>query len=216
MPPSSRARPSRSAATAPSTDTAADFALAHLKLTRNDGQGPAAPAGAATRIAAAMTGQIAGTMEQYPDTAELARHGFHVLVDLTEMAGDYPKHVPTRRAGPFSRTGRRWVKAILHGGWRPRYATTSATPRSRSRLTQKKFLEVKDAANAKAAYEAYSKVYPDDLRPVARRRRAGAQGDRQDRSQGGRHEARAVRRIRPRSMRLAGEGLLQAAQRRPN
>ena len=31
-------------------------------------------------------------------------------------------------------------------------------------LTQK-FLEVKDPANAKAAYEAYSKVYPDDLRP---------------------------------------------------
>jgi len=28
-----------------------------------------------------------------------------------------------------------------------------------------KFLDVKDAANAKAAYEAYVKVYPDDLRP---------------------------------------------------
>ena len=40
--------------------------------------------GAATRIAAAMSGQIAGTMEQYPDTAELSRHGFHVLVDVTE------------------------------------------------------------------------------------------------------------------------------------
>jgi hypothetical protein len=28
-----------------------------------------------------------------------------------------------------------------------------------------KFLDVKDAANAKAAYETYVKVYPDDLRP---------------------------------------------------
>ena len=30
-------------------------------------------------------------------------------------------------------------------------------------LTQK-FLDVKDAGNAKAAYDAYVKVYPDDLR----------------------------------------------------
>jgi hypothetical protein len=32
------------------------------------------------------------------------------------------------------------------------------------RITQK-FLDVKETANAKAAYEAYVKVYPDDLRP---------------------------------------------------
>jgi len=31
-------------------------------------------------------------------------------------------------------------------------------------ITQK-FLEVKDEANARAAYDAYVKVYPDDLRP---------------------------------------------------
>ena len=46
-----------------STDTAADFALAHLKLTRNDVK-ILQLGGAATRIAAAMSGQIAGTMEQ--------------------------------------------------------------------------------------------------------------------------------------------------------
>jgi hypothetical protein len=28
-----------------------------------------------------------------------------------------------------------------------------------------KFLDVKDAENAKAAYDAYVKVYPDDLKP---------------------------------------------------
>ena len=75
-----------------STDTAADFALAHLKLTRTDVK-VLQLGGAATRIAAAMSGQIAGTMEQYPDTAELSRHGFHVLVDVTDIAGDYPEHV---------------------------------------------------------------------------------------------------------------------------
>ena len=72
-----------------STDTAAEFALAHLKLTRSDVR-ILQLGGAATRMAAAMSGQIAGTMEQYPDTAELARHGFHVLVDVTDIAGDYP------------------------------------------------------------------------------------------------------------------------------
>ena len=44
-----------------STDTAADFALAHLKLTRTDVK-VLQLGGAATRIAAAMSGQIAGTM----------------------------------------------------------------------------------------------------------------------------------------------------------
>ena len=72
-----------------STDTAADFALTHLKLTHNDVT-VLQLGGAATRLAAAISGQIAGTMEQYPDTAELERHGFHVLVDVTDIAGDYP------------------------------------------------------------------------------------------------------------------------------
>jgi hypothetical protein len=62
-----------------STDTAADFALAHLKLTRTDVK-VLQLGGAATRIAAAMSGQIAGTMEQYPDTggafpARISRDG---------------------------------------------------------------------------------------------------------------------------------------------
>ena len=144
-----------------STDTAADFALAHLKLTRNDVK-VLQLGGAATRIAAAMTGQIAGTMEQYPDTAELARHGFHVLVDVTDIAGDYPNtSYATSRA--FLRSKPEVVKRFLMA-----MATAvneyKGNPAVAIPLTQK-FLEVKDSANAKAAYEAYSKVYPDDLRP---------------------------------------------------
>jgi NitT/TauT family transport system substrate-binding protein len=144
-----------------STDTAADFALAHLKLTRNDVK-ILQLGGAATRIAAAMSGQIAGTMEQYPDTAELSRHGFHVLVDVTDIAGDYPNtsYVTSRS---FLKSRPEAVKAFL---------TAMATavheyknnPAVAIPLSQK-FLDVKDAANAKAAYEAYVKVYPDDLRP---------------------------------------------------
>src|SRR5262249_43775219 len=79
------------------THQAADFALQALGLKRDEVK-VLQLGGPATRIAAAMSGQIAGTMEQYPDTAELTRHGFHVLVDVTDVAGDYPNtsYVTTR------------------------------------------------------------------------------------------------------------------------
>jgi NitT/TauT family transport system substrate-binding protein len=143
-----------------STDTAADFALAHLKLTRNDVK-ILQLGGAATRIAAAMSGQIAGTMEQYPDTAELSRHGFHVLVDVTEIAGDYPNtsYVTSRS---FLKSRPEAVKTFLMA-----MATAvheyKTNPSIAIPLSQK-FLDVKDPVNAKAAYEAYVKVYPDDLK----------------------------------------------------
>ena len=144
-----------------STDTAVDFALAHLKLTRNDVR-VLQLGGAATRIAAAMSGQIAGTMEQYPDTAELSRHGFHVLVDVTDIAGDYPNtSYATSRSYLKSRP--ELVKKFFMA-----MATAvrefKANPSVAIPLSQK-FLEVKDPENAKQAYEAYVKVYPDDLRP---------------------------------------------------
>jgi NitT/TauT family transport system substrate-binding protein len=143
-----------------STDTAADFALAHLKLSRNDVR-ILQLGGAATRIAAAMSGQIAGTMEQYPDTAELSRHGFHVLVDVTDIAGDYPNtaYVTSRS---FLKRRPDLVKTFL-------MAMATAVHEYKSNPTiaiplSQKFLDVKDTENAKAAYEAYVKVYPDDLK----------------------------------------------------
>jgi NitT/TauT family transport system substrate-binding protein len=144
-----------------STDTAADFALAHLKLTRNDVK-ILQLGGAATRMAAAMSGQIAGTMEQYPDTAELSRHGFHVLVDVTEIAGDYPNtsYVTSRS---FLKSRPEVVKTFLMAMATAVHAYKS-NPSVAIPLSQK-FLDVKDPANAKAAYEAYVKIYPDDLKP---------------------------------------------------
>jgi len=144
-----------------STDAAADFALAQLGLSRNDVT-VLQLGGAATRIAAATTGQIAGTMEQYPDTAELARQGFHVLVDVTDIAGDYPNtSYATTRAFLKSHpdTVKRFFMAMATAVHDYKTNPSAAIP-----MTQK-FLEVKDAANTKAAYEAYLKVYPDDLRP---------------------------------------------------
>src|SRR5215813_8036394 len=144
-----------------STDTAADFALKHLGLTRNDVM-VRQLGGPATRNAALISGQVAGTMEQYPDTGQLEQQGFHVLVDVTDLAGDYPN---TSYA-----TSRTFLKN--HPDEVKRFFMAMATavhefkrnPEVAIRLTQE-FLKVKEASLAKAAYDAYVKVYPDDLRP---------------------------------------------------
>jgi ABC-type nitrate/sulfonate/bicarbonate transport system substrate-binding protein len=147
-----------------STDQAADFALRHLGLTRQDVK-VLQLGGPTTRIAAALSGQIAGTIEQYPDTAELARQGFHVLVDVTDLAGDYPNtsYVTSRaflRKNPEA--VRRFLMAMATAVHEFKRNPDAAIAISQS------FLGVKDAANARAAYEAYRKVYPDDLRPSAK------------------------------------------------
>jgi NitT/TauT family transport system substrate-binding protein len=81
-----------------SSDTAATIALDHFGLKRNDvtllqlgGEG--------TRTAAMMSGQIDGSFEQYPRTAELEEQGYWVMADCTILAGDYPNtsYVSTRR-----------------------------------------------------------------------------------------------------------------------
>ena len=144
-----------------STDQAAEFALKHLGLARNDVKilQLGAPA---TRIAAALSGQIAGTMEQYPDTAEIAKHGFHVLVDLTDLAGAYPNssYVTTRA---YLKKNPDVVKRFLMA-----IATATHDYKTNSveavKLTQA-FLSIKDEANATAAYKAYLKVYPDPPYP---------------------------------------------------
>jgi len=144
-----------------STDQAADFALKALGLTRND-VNILQLGGPTTRIAAAMSGQIAGTMEQYPDTAELTRHGFHVLVDVTDVAGDYPNtSYVTSRA--FLAKNRETVRRFLMAMATAVHAYKQ-NPDAAVKVAQD-FLDVKDAASAEAAYRAYVKVYPDDLRP---------------------------------------------------
>jgi NitT/TauT family transport system substrate-binding protein len=144
-----------------STDTAADFALAHLGLGRNDVM-VRQLGGPATRIASIISGQVAGTVEQYPDTADLVQKGFRVLVDVTDIAADYPNtsYVTSRT---FLKKNPETVKRFFMA-----MATAvheyKRNPELAIQLTQK-FLDVKDAAIAKSAYESYVKVYPDDLRP---------------------------------------------------
>jgi ABC-type nitrate/sulfonate/bicarbonate transport system substrate-binding protein len=101
-------------------------------------------------------------MEQYPDTGQLEQQGFHVLVDVTDLAGDYPN---TSYA-----TSRTFLKKNPDAVKRFFMAMATAVhefkrnPELGIKLTQE-FLKVKEAPLAKAAYEAYVKVYPDDLRP---------------------------------------------------
>lgn len=144
-----------------STDQAADFALKHLGLDRNQVK-ILQLGGPTTRIAAAMSGQIAGTIEQYPDTAELVQRGFHVLADVTDIAGDYPNTSYVTSRAYLSRN-REAVKRFFMA-----MATAvreyKKNPDQAVRITAQ-FLQVKDVAHAKAAYDAYVKVYPDDLRP---------------------------------------------------
>ncbi|MEA2993889.1 MAG: NitT/TauT family transport system substrate-binding protein [Alphaproteobacteria bacterium] len=145
-----------------STDTAADFAIKSLGLKRTDVT-ILQLGGASTRIAAAISGQIAGTMEQYPDTAELSHHGFHVLADVTDIAGEYPNtaYVTSRtflKKNPD--VVKRYMMAISTAIREYKTHPEVAIP-----LTQE-FLKIKDADAMKAAYESYSQhVYPDIPRP---------------------------------------------------
>jgi NitT/TauT family transport system substrate-binding protein len=144
-----------------STDTAADFALKHLGLTRNDVT-VRQLGGPATRNAALISGQVAGTMEQYPDTGQLEQQGFRVLVDVTDLAGDYP-NTSYETSRTFLKNNPDTVKRFFMA-----MATAvhefKRNPDLAIRLTQE-FLKVKEPQLAKAAYEAYVNVYPDDLRP---------------------------------------------------
>jgi NitT/TauT family transport system ATP-binding protein len=133
-----------------STDIAVDFALDHLKLTRDDVkvvQLGAPP----NRIAALMSGQISGTVEQYPDTADLIRQGFRVLVDVTEIAGDYPNtSFDTTRhyLKSHPEVVKRFLLAMATAVHEYKNNPLIAIPLTRN------FLQIKNEGDAKAAYEA--------------------------------------------------------------
>ncbi len=100
-----------------STDTAAQIALEYMKLKRTDVT-LLQLGGEATRTAAMMSGQIDGSLEQYPRTAELEEQGYHVLADCTILAGDYPNtaYVSTRAFLKKSpEAAKRFLMAISEG-----------------------------------------------------------------------------------------------------
>jgi NitT/TauT family transport system substrate-binding protein len=144
-----------------STDAAADFALGALKLSRNDVK-VIELGGAGRRAAAMLSGQIAGTFEQYPDTGQLTRHGFHVLIDVTGIAGEYPNSafVTTRS---YLKSHPDVVKNFLMA-----MATAIHEFKQNAAIAiplMQTFLDVRDIEDMRVAYDAYAKLYPDIPRP---------------------------------------------------
>jgi NitT/TauT family transport system substrate-binding protein len=144
-----------------SSDTALDFALRHLGLSRRDVT--VLPlGGTTTRRAALLSGRVDASLEQQPDTAELARAGFRTLVDIKDVADGYPNtSFVTSRA--FLKREPLVVQKFLKA-----MATSVADYRRNPEAAVRHvtaFLGTKDVANARAAYDYYVKVYPPDLRP---------------------------------------------------
>ncbi|HYX91089.1 MAG TPA: ABC transporter substrate-binding protein [Myxococcaceae bacterium] len=141
-----------------STDIAAQFALEHLGLKKGD-VALLQLGGEGTRTAALMSGQVDGSMEQYPRTAELEEAGFKVLVDVTHLAKDYPNTAYTARRAYIARNPevvRRFFKAISEG--LRRYKND---PEEAVRLSAQ-FLNVKVSPALRTTYERYSReVFPD-------------------------------------------------------
>jgi NitT/TauT family transport system substrate-binding protein len=146
-----------------SSDTAAGFAVAHLGLKRSDvtllqlgGEG--------TRTAAMMSGQIDGSMEQLPRSAELEETGkYHMLVDCTVVAGDYPNtSYVARRATLKAKPDvvKRFMMAMsesIHA-----YKTNKAEALELSAA----FLKTPNNHALEATYDSFTRiVFPDIPRP---------------------------------------------------
>ncbi len=136
-----------------STDVAATYALRHLGLNRTDvvllqlgGEG--------TRTAAMLSGQIDGSLEQYPRTGDLEEKGFHVLVDCLEIAADYPNtsYVSTRA---FIQKSPDVVKRFMMGISEGIHLKLTAA-----------FLKTTPGPALAKAYDVFTaRVYPDIPRP---------------------------------------------------
>ena len=146
-----------------SSDTAAGFAVAHLGLKRSDvtllqlgGEG--------TRTAAMMSGQIDGSMEQLPRSAELEETGkFHMLVDCTVVAGDYPNTAYVARRSTVKAKPeliKRFMAAMGEGIHA--YKTTKVEALESSAA----FLKTPNNHSLELTYDSFSKnIFPDIPRP---------------------------------------------------
>jgi NitT/TauT family transport system substrate-binding protein len=145
-----------------STDIAATYVLQHLGLKRTDvvilqlgGEG--------TRTTAMLSGQIDGSLEQYPRTGDLEEKGFHVLVDCLEIAADYPNtsYVSTRafiQKNPD--VVKRFMMGIADGIHQFRKNREEGI-----RLTAQ-FLKTTPGPALAKAYDVFTQhVYPDVPRP---------------------------------------------------
>jgi ABC-type nitrate/sulfonate/bicarbonate transport system substrate-binding protein len=146
------------------SDVAATYALRSLGLKRTDvvilqlgGEG--------TRTAAMLSGQIDGSLEQYPRTGELEEKGFHVLADCLKIASNYPNtsYVSSRafiKAHPD--IVKRFLMGISDG------IHQFKTHRAEALKSASAFLKAPPGPALDKAYDIFTaKVYPDIPRPSA-------------------------------------------------
>ena len=145
-----------------SSDTAATYALRYFSMKRPDVV-LLQLGGEATRTAAMLSGQIDGSFEQYPRTAELEEKGYHVLVDLTDVAGDYPNtsYVSTRafiKKSPD--VVKRFTMAITDG------IHTFKMNKAEAMKITSTFLKTPEGPALAETYDRFTRdVYPDIPRP---------------------------------------------------
>ncbi|MSP95123.1 MAG: ABC transporter substrate-binding protein [Alphaproteobacteria bacterium] len=145
-----------------SSDIAATYTLRHLGLKRTDvvllqlgGEG--------TRTAAMLSGQIDGSLEQEPRTAELTEKGYRVLADGLAIAADYPNtsYVSTKR---FTAANPDIVKRFIMGISDGIHAYK--TNKEDALKVTGAFLKMQPNAALSEAYDIFTaKVYPDIPRP---------------------------------------------------
>jgi ABC-type nitrate/sulfonate/bicarbonate transport system substrate-binding protein len=145
-----------------SSDIAATYTLRHLGLSRTDvvilqlgGEG--------TRTAAMLSGQIDASLEQEPRTAELVEKGYRVLVDVLDIAVDYPNtsYVSTKS---FIQKNPDVVKRFLMGISDGIHAFK--THKQEALKLTAAFLKTQPGPALSEAYDIFTaKVYPDIPRP---------------------------------------------------
>lgn len=145
-----------------STDVAARMALDALGLTTND-VNILQLGGEGTRLAAYMSGQVNGIMVQLPGAQDLLDEGATLLVDVGQIATDYPNTSYATTRGFLKdnpETVKRFYKAMadaLH--------QYKANPDTALAITAE-FMQTEPRPNLKMAVEYYaSNVFQMDLLP---------------------------------------------------
>ena len=145
-----------------STDQAADIALTSLGLKKTD-VAILQLGGAGERMAADLSGQVDGSMEQYPQTGELLKKGFRVMVDVTDVAGEYPNTAYVAKRDFIAKNPeviKKFMMAISEGIYEYKKNKDEAV-----KLTAA-FLKMDNPQELNDTYDFYvNKIYPEIPRP---------------------------------------------------
>lgn len=145
------------------TDQAAQMALESIGLKKSD-VAILQLGGSGQRVAADLSGQVDGSIEQYPQTGELLKKGFRIMVDVTDIAGEYPNTSFAARRDYVKKNPeivKNFIKAISEGIHEYKKDKKGAVE-----ITAK-FLKIDNPKDLEDTYDFYtSKVYPNIPKPT--------------------------------------------------